>query len=139
MLKYITETDLAYIAGFTDGEGTIALWMRREGRSLVPIVQVVNADIETLTWVKYTFDGYGSISKHVYEIEGWKNTWTYSIRAIKEVTEVLELLIPYLRSKSKHAELLLIYCKEHKYGSGSPTVVEMSIYEDLKELNRRGK
>jgi hypothetical protein len=103
--------DLAYLAGFMDGEGTIGLRrIRRADRggafSYEPYIEVANTDPVIPVWLHSLFGGYyrerattlGGNSKPVIY------RWATKSRA---AVAVCERLVPYLRLKRPQAEVLL--------------------------------
>ena len=131
------ETEKAWLAGFIDGEGTITLYPRNKRRGCLPIVQIVNSNLTILESIRDML-GFGVMSRHVYETENWKGSYTLSIRARSEVSVILEWVMPYLRLKKEQAELLKIYCDEH-IPNKSATEIELEIAHEVQTLNRVGK
>ena len=134
-------TIAAYIAGLVDGEGSIMLNVA--ATHFQPSIQVVSTDLSILTWLQQVL-GCGAIRpktqrpKYDQWTEKRRDQWTFSVNSMSDVKYILELILPYLRVKKRHAELLLLYCKEHVKRS-SVTEVEKDIYDDLRKLNKRGK
>jgi hypothetical protein len=95
-----SETDLAYAAGYLDGEGCFTI-----GSNWRIQVCCTNTCREAIQWLYDTFGGNMSGPK-----EGRKANWrpTYFWRASNLVAkELLPALMPYLREKKPQAELLL--------------------------------
>lgn len=154
MSKFILDTDIAYIAGLIDGEGSIMLYYRggierltdrsevryTKHNTFTPIVEITNTNVEVLNWIKSILSA-GGIYTHIYKTGNRKDISVYRVSSTKDIEWLLMSILPYLRIKKKQAELLLIFCKEHPSGKGKakpPTEVEIDIYYNLKELNRRG-
>ena len=57
MSKGITEADLAYIAGFVDADGSVALDRMNKGKWRVPCVNITNTDKGILEWIQGYFGG----------------------------------------------------------------------------------
>ena len=139
----ISQTELAYLAGFIDGEGTITLNYRRDRDSFQPLISITNTDKMIIEWLANIFSGggiteYNSTHTHSFKYENRKTLYVYQLGRQSEIVKLLESILPYLKVKKKRAELLLIYCKEHVPYSGEKRAVDKEIYEDIKELNRRG-
>lgn len=103
----MNNTDLAYIAGFLDGDGSIMLQLHRQdrGKEIFRVKTVIcfYQDVryhEFIKRIQQQFKcGYVYIrNDHISELR---------IEGFQRVFEVLEKLYPYLRLKKKQAELLL--------------------------------
>jgi len=136
----LSPTDAAYIAGIIDGEGNISLHMYdgkgRTTKVLRPRVGVTNTSLELLEWLRKVI-GFGYIDRHKESSEH-KDTWRYGLYSVNDIRRLLEDILPYLVVKREQAELLLTFCKEH-VSYRPATEVEIEIYYDLKELNRKGR
>ena len=101
------QLELAYIAGFLDGDGSIMLQLHRQrsGREVFRIKTVIcfyqnvryRREIE---WIRNVFS-YGYVynrNDHICELR---------IEGFQRVFDTLMKLIPYLRLKKKQAELLI--------------------------------
>lgn len=98
--KYdIGDKELAYIAGFIDGEGCIQVTTKGT-LSLV----VVNTDIAPLQFIMDIFEGNVSISTR--ETERRKRAYRWSIKE-RDTPEVLKTLLPYLIVKRQEAVLAI--------------------------------
>ena len=103
----MNKTDLAYIAGFLDGDGSIMLQLHRRdrGKEVFRIKTVIcfyqdtryRKDIE---WIQQIINcGYVyTRNDHICELR---------IEGYQRVFDVLMLLKPYLRLKRKQADLLI--------------------------------
>jgi hypothetical protein len=140
--KMVSSTQASYLACLLDTEGTIALYLTGEKKKhLQPAICIVNTKRELLDWTKTTI-GFGGVRPRHLSKDEWsdrrKQQWIYGVYNINDIIIFLEFVQPFLVIKGTHAELLLIFCKEHILRN-SVTDVEMEIYYALKELNRRGK
>ena len=108
----ITREERAYIAGFLDGEGTIALYSTIDYRTNKPLyrpcLHIYNTDKEVLTWIASKIGGNLNTEKR-QQLE-WKRKYILDISSIPHIKQVLILLIPYLHIKRKQAEIVLEYC-----------------------------
>src|SRR3990167_8489531 len=106
-LSKVKVTDLAYIAGFLDGDGSIMLQLhrRQSGKEIFRVKTVIcfyqdfrhHQEIE---WIRNTL-GCGYVytrNDHISELR---------IEGFEKVLNILKLLSPYLRFKRKQASLLL--------------------------------
>ena len=103
----MTKEELAYIAGFLDGDGCIMLQLiyRHDyvlgyqiRASIVFYQKSVNAYF--LVWLKKRL-GYGYIRKRNDDMS------EYTIVGVKPVIETLKLLYPYIKLKRKQAKIAL--------------------------------
>jgi len=106
-LSKVNNTDLAYIAGFLDGDGSIMLQLHRQdrGKEIFRIKTVIcfyqdSRYHEFIKWIQQEFQcGYVyTRNDHISELR---------IEGFQRVFEVLEKLYPYLRLKKKQAALLI--------------------------------
>ena len=109
-------TDLAWLAGIWDGEGSIALFTHKEKNGSIkicPTVCVVNTDISIINKVRKIIEELGC-NFILQEVQP-KNSrhsikWTLTTRNQKYIVLFLEAIIPYLHSiKKQKAEILLDY------------------------------
>ena len=144
----IDELDLAYIAGFFDGEGTITIHHRN---SLDKInwyrvcASISNTDISLLEYLKDLFGGH--ISTRIYG-GNRKDMYQWQVTS-KDAVRFISVISPYLRQKSTQAEVSLEFEDTIHRGnvSGRPTKLrytdtEVEYREHLcgvmRELNHRG-
>lgn len=102
---------LAYIAGFFDGEGSIVITSTgkraNQGRDLCLVVSLVQADRTILEWVRLVLDCKGGIHSRARagslgDKECFALQWGGASAA-----RVLSKLLPYLRVKKGKAEIAL--------------------------------
>jgi hypothetical protein len=95
-------SDLAYAAGFVDGEGCIRYHMVGNGGT--PQIIVVNTCHTPILWLRDLFGGAFQVQHAGNAIHRTSYKWVaYGPRAIK----ALRLLLPHLREKAEQAELVL--------------------------------
>jgi len=154
----ITEVETGYIAGYLDGEGTIALFKmldehRSQGYELIPVVKFCNTHQESLEWIKAKLNLDGKICPRPH-YDGRKQSFELSTSKREKVIEILELLGPHLIIKKQQAKLLLEFCKQRgnkpttKERRDNGTFIsfkvacfddkEIEIFNSLKQLNHRG-
>jgi len=104
------EIDLAWAAGFFDGEGSIGVYWRKAERyyrggfwilrlSLTQVKQEVLQDFHSIVVL-------GSTSKKVSTNPKHRDKWIWA-SAARSGGRVLELMLPYLRGKKQEAEVAL--------------------------------
>ena len=91
------ETDLAYIAGFFDGEGCITTGVHPGGRTALR-VQITQKDVSPLLFIKERFEG-GYIRP---ERDCWQLGWSGT-----KALPFLSAIQPYLIAKQGQARLAL--------------------------------
>lgn len=147
----MNETEKAWLAGFIDGEGSIGLTKEYDQRKGVgyfhyrPALQISNTVKSALDDAQEMIGG-GYISLLYRDKRGnRKPLYMYALRKQEILKQTLQSIIPYLRIKRKHAELLVAYIhrrqdiRKNAKGWYAPYVTEDEItYAILKEMNRRG-
>lgn len=145
----LTDLELAWIAGFTDGEGCITVNLKtlKAKRGLEfhytfsPYLSLTQTNKEILDWVRFKFRT-GEVSLKPRENPKWKPCWQWIVQ-VDGIKGVLEKLLPYLRVKREHALIMLGFL-EIKGKPGDKNVPEelftrrKELAFHLSELNRRG-
>lgn len=139
----MNELDKSYIAGIIDGEGCVGLAkqvkeLKDGSESIVirPQIRVGMTDKETVEHVGKKV-GSGSFSFQYEEDDTKKEQEIFVINAINDVIDFIEQIKPYMITKKKQSELLLEYCKSRKPRT-EYTERQLEIYDELRELNKRG-
>lgn len=140
-----TDIETAYIAGIIDGEGCISIFQRKDG-SVYIRVHIVNACLPLIEWISFMFGyngGHVNPTAAVLKRRAYYRVSVYGTRAY----EVISLVKPFLRVKTKQAETAIGYW-EWRVGLGrrgwSATLsLEEKTKRDsylimIKQLNRRG-
>jgi hypothetical protein len=146
-------TDISWVGGILDGEGSFILSRvtRKDsgGLHLLPQISIGNTNYWLIDEVARILTALG-IPHHVhgpfqprckrYEKRN-KPAKMLQIQGIKRVARALTVLLPYVRAKREAAEALLQYCEyrlqaDHKQPYGD---VEFEILRRIKDLNRRGR
>jgi len=91
-----TLTDLAYTAGYLDGEGCF-LWNR------TPTVEVKNTYPKILQWLKSKYGGSVRLSKSSHNNSRSQYIWRV---CGSEALSLCQILVPYLREKKDQASIL---------------------------------
>lgn len=142
----ISETELAWLAGFIDGEGYIGIEKRLLRRRATPeytiVLQISNTKRGIISFLKDLSGG----SFYTYKPKGKaKLAYKWTIKA-KAAESILAQLVPYLRLKREQAELALELARELSWPRGYDQAVPKyelekreRLYQMIKILNRRGK
>lgn len=110
------DTDLAWLGGIWDGEGSIALFSHKEkngSTKICPTVNVLNTDIAIINKVRKLLEELGC--NFVLQERRPKNSrhatqWILITRNQKYIVTFLKAVLPYLHSiKRQKAEILLEY------------------------------
>lgn len=91
----MTNTEIAYLAGIIDGEGSIMLLKYHKSEFPSPCISISSTDLELLEWVKEKV-GSGRINKKKnYNIEKHKTSFTYAVYYDSAI-EIMGLVEPFL-------------------------------------------
>lgn len=143
----VTETEIAYLAGIIDGEGTLTL-EKKHGTGpyadrlyLRPLVHVTNTDMVLLDWIQVRFGGYlhpqpigraAERSKPCYRLT-WGGT---------KALPLLDAVAPYLVSKRAQADVLFRHAATGDWrGKPIPTEVHAeraALLTEIRALNKKG-
>ena len=133
----IKETDLAWAAGFVDGEGCITIDKQNSPKGITYrlCLSVCNTDIRSILKIHDIFDC-GSLTPTIISSGRECLTWKTSSADTKRV---LELLRPYLVIKGEQADAALKY--ETRIGKGNMRLEDVinrdAIYVELKDLKHQ--
>jgi hypothetical protein len=119
--------DLAWLAGFIDGEGSISMrevteCSRSTGLprySYHPRVRYFNTHQPTLAYVRSVLDahGLGYVVSHSRQNDArYAPLWTVTVEGLGRCKALLELLVPCLKTKQDDAALVLEYCQLRQPG-----------------------
>lgn len=137
-----SKTDIAYLAGIVDGEGTIGIHHGRDGFG-GPYLQAGGTDKRLVDWLKSLFGGNYTFY-HLTDMKHKHHKDFYLWRLnLSDVSRVLIQIIPYLKLKREQAELAVSFRKTiGKVGLRiTPDIYKnrLEIYNQMRILNRRGK
>jgi hypothetical protein len=117
--------DLAWLAGFIDGEGTITFKVQR-GKRLTnlgfiyyyPDIRITNTHQATLKTCTDILDANG-LAYHVSHrgavtVKKWAAAWDIEVKGLKRCERWLQVIAPYLRTKQEKAYLALEYINSRK-------------------------
>lgn len=106
-----SEYDLAYLAGYLDGEGCFTL-----ARAHKPVIAVENTHKPTIEWLHKTFGG--SMSKKLAVRKAHhRHTYRWAVVA-KNAGDLCRAVAPFLREKAPQA-LMLIAIQQTKNHQGA--------------------
>lgn len=137
----LSDTELAYIAGFFDGEGSVMIGRHNGAESSYLMrISISNTNKDIIDWLVDTLGGYVSDVK----LKGNRQrSYIWYLAAIK-ASDVLYALLPFLRVKREHAILGLDFQGtqrgRNRYTGYNKETLELRsvIIERLSSLNRRG-
>ncbi|MDF2883079.1 MAG: hypothetical protein K0R54_3636 [Clostridiaceae bacterium] len=108
MVKIMTDTEKAYIAGIIDGEGSIMLQKFHSNEFPSPCISIASTTYELLDWIKSVIRKGVIKQKKNYNSSKHKDCYSYILK-YNDAIKLLEEIYPYLiiNSKRKRAELIL--------------------------------
>jgi hypothetical protein len=139
---------LAYIAGLVDGEGCVTLYGTGDKRAVhrmacfAPKLVIEMTDHDLIVWLREQ-TGVGSIHRHVPKNLRAKIRYRWQVKGQQAVT-LLRHLIPWLRLKKQHAELLFAFAstvtKRCKSGLTQKVITRREVLvAGIRQLNHRGR
>jgi len=129
--------ELAYIAGFFDGEGSIVITTGKGGRLVMNVV-IVQTDRDILEWIRASLGcGGGIYSRSRAGSLGKKEAFALQWCGLSAKNVLLQLL-PYLRVKKGKAEIAISFqdTMKRRGVDGTPTNV-LVMRELLKDELKR--
>lgn len=134
---------LDWLGGFIDGDGYVAL-SKTSGDGITPIIGFANTDNINIQAVISFFKEknlpYYVATTKARKIQHKVNK-AIVVRGLKRCDKVLPLFIKSVRSKNKQVQITLEFIKRRlsKTNHDPLTEEDFKNFEDVKELNRRGK
>src|SRR4051812_46429745 len=95
-----SDSDLAYAAGYLDGEGCFTV-----GDDWKIFVTCTNTCRAAISWLQETFGGAVSGPSKVRK-PNWRPTYQWKVSS-RQASVVVEALLPHLKEKKPQADLLL--------------------------------
>lgn len=132
----LTKENLAYIAGFLDGEGVLGLYFAKNIGRYYPILEVCNTNKEIIEFIHGLIGGGLYLEKRP-DRPYCKPYHKITIKGTRHIYMILRRLFPYLIAKRKNALLLMEYCERREL-SPIHTQRDFDIHKELKKLNKRG-
>jgi len=126
-------TDIAYVAGIIDGEGSIGIYKKfgKDKRRYYQLtVQVSNSNEWLIRWLQMAFGSYAYHHGH-YSCEKIKRNreiYTWSIVGNKAV-DFLKTIHPYLRLKKPQAEIAIRFQENRNHKTSRLTGGEKAVME----------
>lgn len=137
----LSDVDVGYVTAFLDGEGSISLKRERRGHKHYKAkLYFANTHKPVLEWLKEKLGGclyQMSKSKH----EGCTPCYMLEIEGLRHIPPILKVLLPHLKVKRRHAELMLAWCESrlsHKRVNHPYTEDELKIASELRSLSAKG-
>jgi|SoiMethySBSTD1v2_1073268.scaffolds.fasta_scaffold701158_2 hypothetical protein len=141
-MNEIDTHDLAWAAGFLDGEGNFDIGLNNHGTFYV-IVQATNVDPRPLLKLVALFGGKSRLSTRE---AGSRAKDVYRYRLVKGASKVVRMLRPYLVVKGEHADVLLrmqdlVDGRKHKYAAltDDELSARVALRTEIRALNHRGR
>lgn len=103
----MTKTEIAYLAGIIDGEGSIMLTKYHKSEYPSPCISISSTDLELLNWIKERVGSGRITNKKNYNIEKHKTSFTYTVNYDAAI-KILFLVEPYLVINKKKLRASLI-------------------------------
>lgn len=153
----MTDSELAYIAGIVDGEGTISLHgvskaqQSKTGAYYYPFVQIANTNKKLIDWLHEKLPVKHAIYGYNRNPDKQKPSWLIQIRSTHAV-EFVKLISHLLIIKRRQAEILIDYAEGTAGWNGkkngywclaNPMPKEIctlrhELYKECLTLNRKG-
>lgn len=153
MMSFFSSTDLAYLAGIIDGEGTIRVKkVRASGRDRSSTyrahLSVGNTSKDMIEWLRVHFGG--SVHSRVFAGR-WRRMWVWDVN-LSSMEQVLESVRMYLVCKQPQADEVLAFLRGGVFGVSNevgkrgfkrtpPEEIARREhhYQRTRQLNRRGE
>lgn len=107
LIHSATKADLAYIAGFFDGEGCVNFTTRGKHRSVLVRVLIRNTDLSIIEHIRSLFGGRIEIARFKTKPH-WKPSYCWRIDADQAV-DFLCIIEPYVRIKTEQILLAQLW------------------------------
>jgi len=140
-VSQLNDTELAWIAGFFDGDGSVGIRKYKRPHCRSPIydlvVKITNSNIEVLKWIQNHF---GGTINHDHKSNCYKLRFGGRVGM-----RFLEAIFPYLKVKRKQAKLGIALQSRHTFQGGPGKFLPKEeleereqLYQELRKLNKRG-
>lgn len=101
------ETEVAYLAGLLDGEGSISVLLRKTDKAFNTEVVVSNTNLKIIE----LFNPLLPSHNREQQFRNCKKLTRIAYRKHADILFVLERLLPYMALKKRQAELMIAFCK----------------------------
>jgi len=129
----MNKTDLAYFAGFFDGEGCITIRNTKRANGRIErqlCVSIGNTNEWIISQIQFSFDGYIWHNKaHDNNRDKWQ-----LILTSRKALNLLESLLPYLTIKRAEAELGIKFQKRKVYRGSRRLPSKERVLEEAEQL-----
>jgi len=139
-----TKTEIAYLAGIIDGEGSIYIQCRKVGNhlSFFPRFQIVNTNKELMYWIHKKFGGILVEKDRSKHNKIWRLQYEW-ITNRHIMDQLLKLIFPFLICKKEHAKIMMEFRKtflqkKSFHISSEELSLRNEFMHKLKVLNKRG-
>lgn len=137
--KKPNEVELAWFAGFVDGEGTIHFSVEKKTGVIQPRFNLVNTSLAAAEQCKRILSMV--LQREIrWEVRPAKYNWLpqykFRVKNHEEEKVLLEMLLPYLICKKPQAELMLRYLAVKPGKGGRFQSFHYDFVNELKQLNR---
>lgn len=134
----MTLTDLAYLAGLIDGEGTISCSVLENKKGFLALhkqLSIFNTNIVLISWITSRFGG--KVHSRIRSSK-WKEEHQVKWSAT-EAAVILEAVLPFLVIKKEQAELFIALHKTKANTVSQEThEYRQRLCDRIQELNKRG-
>ena len=145
----MNETQIAYLAGIIDGEGSImyvkgALDKRRNKQYYRVVLRVANNDMTLIQWIMDNFPNKWYLEKREHRIGNTDSSYILNLH-YQAAIQLIELVEPYVVSKRTQAKIARLAGYYHSLLRGKPGLIDplqsirMRLHEWMKQANYRGK
>ena len=138
-------SDLAWAAGFIDGDGVVSVYRRKDrGKEFRVVVRAMNCNRLALDRLRNLFGGtvHPMLKAETAKLRGWKPSfyWAASDRIAERA---IRGMMPFLVLKRRQAELALeaqSLIGQTRLNQQHPQVNSLcTILEQMRELNKKGQ
>jgi hypothetical protein len=131
-----------YLAGFVDGEGSIAIYKHKDSRvqkgyTLHPKFVIANTNEEVLKAIKEIIGGkIKALPKH----KGCKIVYCVEFQDYAQIEKALRIIKPFLIIKQKQADLMIEFCNNRIESNGKKySDRDYEIANIFSTINTRGE
>jgi len=134
-LQDLQKIELAYLAGFFDGEGCVTFLQIGTNRKIYPQISIGNTKKYVLDYIQNSLGGSISFCRSAF-LNTTRDApmWRWAVAGVR-ATEILTYFLPYLRIKKDQAEIVIEFANTQ-----CKTREQWIPYKNrIRELNRKGR
>ena len=137
------KTDLAYMAGMIDGDGSIVISTNKSRKSLAGQMKACacNSNKDVLLFMQLHFGGYICASNSHLKYPWQKPQYQWTVASQKALV-FLEAISPFLRIKKAQAEIAMTFQRQRRNKGCKLTEEEKAVAEAqrivMAKLNKKG-